>query len=500
MSQIRKKSIISTVWIFFGFVVGGINTYLYTHADWFTPAQYGLASTLVQVGSLFFAFASAGTLSFINKFFPYYQDHLEDRNNDLLALALCVALAGFVLSAIGGYVIQPLILKKFNENARMLVDYYFWAFPVAFFMLLFHILEAYSYGYQKGVLVNILRETVIRLFTLVLILLKIGNVISFNQFVMLFSFQYALIVIVLLYILIREKKLHLHFTISKVTRRFKKKIIAIMALTYLVVIVAMLRQSIDNLVLASKINLAKAGVFTFATYLSTLLMAPNRSLISVTIPLLSRAWKDKNLMEINRIYKRSSINLLLFALFAFCCIMLNYKQGVTYFGLNPEYMEGTWVFALLGIQAVIELGTGINAQIIGTSTYWRFELFTGLLLATLIIPLSYVLTTKYGLIGPAIANLVSLTIYNAVRFGFLWKKFNMQPFTVKTAEALMIAGVSFTGCYLLLDSIGGLTGLVGRSLLFSACFIVLVLYRNISPDVMPVVKNIGKRLGIKIRQ
>jgi O-antigen/teichoic acid export membrane protein len=496
MSQIRKKSIVSTIWIFFGFVVGGINTYLYTHANWFSPAQYGLASTLIQVGSLFFAFANMGTLSFINKFFPYYEDNLEDRNNDLLGLALWVALIGFVLSAAGGFIAQPLILQKFNENARMLVDYYFWVFPIAFFMLLFHILEAYSYGYHKGVLVNILRETVIRLFTLILIVLKITNIISFDLFIAFFSFQYAIILAVLLFILIREKKLHLHFRMSKLTRRFRKKIVAIMALTYLVVVVAMLRQSIDNLVLASKMSLAKAGIFTFATYLSTLLMAPNRSLIAVTIPLLSRAWKDKNLTEINRIYKRSSINLLVFALFAFCCILLNYKQAVIYFKLNTEYLQGAWVFVLLGIQAIIELGTGINAQIIGTSNFWRFELYTGLLLTALIIPLSYLLTVRYGLVGPAIANLVSLTIYNAVRFGFLWKKFNMQPFSVKTLEVIVIAAVCFTVCLLLLDNVQGFLGLAARTGFFSVCFIILVLYRNISPDIMPVAKNLLRRAGI----
>jgi O-antigen/teichoic acid export membrane protein len=497
MSQIRKKSIVSTVWIFFGFVVGGLNTYLYTHANWFTPEQYGLTATLIQVGSLFFAFGNMGVLSFINKFFPYYQDNLEDRNNDLLGIAILVALAGFLLSALGGYLAQPLILQKFNENARMLVDYYFWVFPLAFFMLLFHILEAYSYGYQKGVLVNILRETVVRLFTMVLIILKISGVISFNVFISLFSFQYALILAVLAGILAKEKKLHLHFRISKVTRRFKKKIIAIMALTYLVIVVAMIRQSIDNLVLASKVNLANAGIFTFATYLATLLMAPNRSLIAVTIPLISRAWKEKNLAEISRIYKRSSINLLLFSLFAFCCIWLNYAPAVTYFKLNPEYLKGGWVFFLLGIQAIIELGTGVNAQIIGTSNFWRFELLTGLLLATLIIPLSYELTIKYGLIGPAIANLVSLTIYNAVRYVFLWKKFNMQPFTYKTLEVIAIALVSFIAAYFLLQQVEGLWGLVARTLVFTILFGVLIVYRKISPDVLPVLQNIGKRLGIK---
>jgi O-antigen/teichoic acid export membrane protein len=239
------------------------------------------------------------------------------------------------------------------------------------------------------------------------------------------------------------------------------------------------------------------GIFGFAAYMVALLQAPFRSMLAVTIPILSRAWKQKDHREISRIYKRSSINLLTFALFVFFCIWLNYTQAIEYFGINPKYLDARWVFFLLGLVTIIEMGTGVNGQIIGTSTYWRFELWTSLLLTALIIPLSYYLTVQYGLIGPAIANLVSFTVYNFTRYWFLWKKFALQPFTSKTPEVIVIAAAVYMLVHLTLDSIPGLGGLAARTTAFAALFGVAVYYRNISPDVKPVVNSLLKKKRLR---
>lgn len=238
-----------------------------------------------------------------------------------------------------------------------------------------------------------------------------------------------------------------------------------MLLSSFVVIVSVLRSVIDTLVLASKLDLAKAGIFAFSIYLVSLLQAPYRSIIAITIPVLSRAWKDKDHHQISKIYKRSSINLLSFALFTFC-IWLNYEDAIRFFNINPEYLEGKWVFFIIGMVTIIEMGTGVNSQIIGTSVYWRFELWTSVLLTALIIPLSYILTVKYGIIGPALANLVSFTIYNAIRYWFLWKKFRLQPFSIKTLEIIIYSFIGYIITYYIFNNIFGLSGLIGRTLFF----------------------------------
>lgn len=497
MSTIRKKSLTATIWIYAGFLIGAINTYFFTHKSWFSTDQYGLTRVMLEISQLMFAFSTLGVTSYLYKFFPYYEDNLEPKKNDLLSVAFLVSLAGFIITCLGVFFLEPVIVRKFSTNSMLLVQYFYLTLPLAFCILIYNILEAYSYGFEKGVLTSLLRETVLRLYTMVIIVLKIFNIISFKIFIFLFSFQYAVIVIVLGIYLHKQNKLWLSFKISRVTRKFRKKIIAILGLTFIVIVVSVLRSSIDGLVLAAKQNLGKVGIFGFAAYMVSVLQAPFRSIVAITIPILSRAWKEKDHKEIEKIYKRSSINLLSFALFIFFCIWLNYTNAIHFFGINPDYLEGKWVFFLLGIVTIIEMGTGVNGQIIGTSTYWRFELWTSLLLTALIIPLSYFLTVKYGILGPAIANLVSFSIYNFVRFWFLWKKFYLQPFSRKTAEVIVIAIGAYAVAYIAFIKVDGLVAMMGSTLLFAALFLPLLYVRNISPDVKPVINNFIKRFNRK---
>lgn len=495
MSQIRKRSLRAAIWIYVGFLIGALNTYFLTHKNWFGPNEYGLTQGLIQVGLLVFAFSTLGITSFLYKFFPYYEDNTEPKGNDILSLALIVSLFGFIITAGSIFLFQPLIVQKFSGNSQLLVDYFHWTIPFGFFILLYNILEAYSYGFHKGVLTSLLKETILRLYTLIVVVLKIFDLINFHTFIILFCCQYAIITIILAAHLYSKDQLWISFKVSKVTKKFRKKILSIMLLTYLVIVVGTLRGSIDALVLASKINLKAVGIFGFAAYMVALLQAPLRSMVAVTIPILARAWKQKDHKEITRIYKRSSINLLTFSLFVFTCIWLNYEQAILFFNINTEYLEARWVFFILGMMTVIEMGTGVNGQIIGTSSYWRFELWTSLLLTSLIIPLSYLLTVEYGIIGPAIANLISFVIYNAVRFGFLWKKFAMQPFSKKTIEVIVVTFLLYILVNLGMRTIEGLPGLILRSLAFTVPFIFIIYFRNISPDVKPVVFSLMKKLS-----
>ncbi len=499
MATIRKQSIKGTIWVYTGFAIGAIITYLFTNKGWFKTEEYGLTRSLLDIGILLYSFSSIGTTFYLYKFFPYYKDNLANKDNDLLGQALKIATAGFAFTILVLFLLQPIIVKKFGTNATLLVQYFYLIIPIGFFFLLYNLLEAYSYGFSKGVTTNFLKETALRCYTLTLIILKFFNVINLKIFLILFSFQNLIIIIALAYILHKEGNLWLTFKTSRVTIKFKKRIISILSLTFLTIIVSALRGSIDSLVLAAKLEngLGKVAIFGYVTYLVMPMQAPLRSLSAVTIPYLSRFWKEKNIAEIERIYKRSSINLLAFSLFVFFFMLLNYENVIYTFNINLVYLQGKIVFIILGLVAIVELGTGVNGQIIGTSSFFRFELWTSIFLTAMIIPLSYFLTIKYGVIGPALANLVSFIIYNLIRIVFLQKKFNMQPFSSKTIEIILIAAISFTIVHFVFKYKEGIGFIILRSLLFSILFIVPAYTRNISPDVKQVLETIKNRLTKK---
>jgi O-antigen/teichoic acid export membrane protein len=161
--------------------------------------------------------------------------------------------------------------------------------------------------------------------------------------------------------------------------------------------------------------------------------------------------------------------------------------------LKPAYLDSLWIFFFLGLARVVDLGTGVNSTIIGTSTYWRFEFFSGFVLFALAIPLNYFLVKTFGIIGAGYSNLVSASIYNMIRIIFLKRKFNMHPFSNKTIYAVLLAFASYIICYFTFLPFHGFFGILLKSTVFVALYGGAIIYFNLSPDVLPVWDNIKDR-------
>lgn len=495
MSQIRKQSILSTILVYFGFAVGFINTYLFTRQGMFSVSQYGLvSSSFIAVGNLMFAFANMGMISVIYKFYPYYKDNLPKKKNDLLTWAFVICMAGFVLVIIAGVFFKQLVIRKFGQNSPEFLQYYYWIFPFGFSILLYSILEVFAWNLKKSIFTTFLREVLFRLLTTVLIVLfAFGFIKSFDALVKLYAFTYAIVAATLLAYLIYKKEFHLTFTISRVTKKFYKKIVSMASLIYFGGLVFMIAQFIDTLVIMSLIGMTGVGIFGLASVVSGLVQAPQRGAIAASIPVLSQAWKDKDHEKIDKIYQRSGINLLIASLGIFLIVWLNYAEAVTAFHLNPKYLDSQWIFFFLGLARIVDLGTGVNSQIILTSTFWKFEFISGVILLSLAIPLNYLLVKKFGLIGAGYSNLIAFTIYNVIRIVFLKRKFNMHPFSVKTAYAIVLAFACYAVCYFSFLQVHGFLGIMVKSIVFVALFGGGVLYFDLTPDVLPVWKTIQKR-------
>lgn len=508
MSTIRKQSIISTLLIYTGFVFGAINTYLFTQQGLFdasfTLEQYGLTRAIMVAGTFLYGFAGFGLASVIYKFYPYYKDNLQKHQNDLLTIALGLALVGFILTVIAGVIFEPLIVRKFSAKSLLFVQYYFWIFPFLFFYLFFSILEAYAWSLKKTILPNFLKEAGFRISTTALIIVFFAGGINFSLFIKLFSMLYAVSFFVLLWYLIRIGEFRIRFTISRVTKKFWRKMLTLMMFVYAGTIVNATSQSIDSFTIASYVGelgkvaegLKYLAIYDFSTYVCSLIQAPQRSMIAISIPVLSQAWKDKDFATLKRVYTRSSINLLMVSLFIFLLIWLNYEDTIDVFGLNPMLKAGKMVVLLWSLKYIIDMGTGVNGQIIGTSIYWRFEFLSGVLLLALAVPLNVILVKELGINGAAWSTLIAFTMYNIVRLLFLWRKFRMQPFSINTLYVILHALICYAVCYFLFRHMHDFWGILLRSSVFVVIFGVSAYYLKISPDIEPVVQTMRKRLRI----
>lgn len=497
-AQIRKHSIISSVVIYFGFLVGALNNFFFTKEGYFTTTEYGLTSGFfVPVATFIMSIACVGMPSYIYKFYPYYNDRLPVRKNDMLTISLVISVIGSLVVLIIGFALKWLFERKYSAESPLAVQYYYWMFPFGFGLTIYSVLEAYAWNLKKSVVTNFLKEVQFRLITTVLICLFIFRIIpNFDLFIKIYSFGYITIALTLLAYLMLKKKIFITFTFSSVSKKFSKNIFRFLLFVYPGSLILNLSMVFDSFVISSvsKQGLTGLAIYTFAQYLTSLIQAPQRGVQASATPYISKAWKDKNIGQIQNIYQRSSINMLIFASLLFILILANFGEAIRTLGLMGELLNGIDVFLLLGVTKIVDLGTGVNAPIIGTSKYWKFELTSGIILLLLMLPLNYYLAKKMDINGPALANLISVVIYNGVRILFLWKKFRLFPFTRNSLYTLLLAAGTYSISWLLFHNLHGFPGLFARSIFMVVLFTGSVYYLNLTPDLKPVLASLVKRL------
>ena len=290
------------------------------------------------------------------------------------------------------------------------------------------------------------------------------------------------IFLVLLIFFKKKDELHFHFSISRVTKKFWKKMLSMQLLVYSGLIIMSLTAVIDALVLGAKKGQATVGDFSIAQYGANLVSIPAKAMIGGSIGILTFAWKNKNLAEINRIYGRSCINLSLMAMFLFGNIWLNAVPMIDALHIDPTWKMGMNTMFFICIARTIDASTGVNNLIIGTSTFWKFEFITGMILLAVRLPTTFYLIGRFGLEGSAYADIISITVYNTIRFEYLRRKFNMQPFTYKNILAIALAIISYFIAFYACRNLIGFIGILARTTAFSVIMIAGIFTLNLTPD------------------
>ncbi len=497
MQTLRKQTLLSSIFMILGFVFGGLTVLLYTKFGALEKDQVGLTKTIIDFSSLAIAFSTLGLTPVLYKFYPYYNDNLPKKKNELLTIIFIGAIIGFTIFCVVGYFIKPIVIKKYETNSPLVVKYYPYLFVFAFGMLLFTVFETLAYVKHKSVISNFLKETALRFITVLLILLFLNKylITTFDSFILFYCLQFFVLFLILFFYLRKKGEVHFYFGISRVTKKFWKKMLSMQMLIYSGFIIMTLTQVIDAFTLGAKKGQATVGDFTIAQYGASLVYIPCKAMMGGSIGILTQAWKDKNMKEIDRIYGRSCINLSLMALFLFGNIWLNSVPLIDALQINPTWKMGMNAMFFFCVARTIESSTGINNLIIGTSTFWKFEFITGMILLAVRIPTTLYFIGKFGLIGSAYSDIISITIYNVIRFEYLRQKFNMQPFNYKNILAIILAVVCYFVAYYLCINLTGFIGIIARAVVFSLSMIAGIFALNLTPDA----QQLWNRWALRIR-
>ena len=496
MGIIQKQGVKSSFFIMMGFLIGAVNL-LVLFPMFFSKNDQGLVRAMLDIGATLSVFCTLGTLPVIYKFYPFYNHYLGPKKNELPFITLIINLIGFSLLLIIGWQQKDFIIRKLGKSPS-LGQYFNYVYPYTFFLLIFYWLEAFAWGLRKGVYSNFLRETLIRILTTLLIIAFGLKYIDLVGFLTLFSLLYVIPSLLLLINLIQSKQFSFKsLQISNVTKRLKGKMFSFALFVFAGQFFNLLARTNDTFMIVGLRGLSDASIFAIATYVSAILEIPQRSLNSISIPVLASSWKNKDFANIKHVYHKSVSNLLAIGLLLFGLIWLNTDNLIAFLNWVSHKEAGGYdaivkLIFILGLAKLIDLATGVNSQIIGTSNFWKFDFYTNLFYILLSLPLNFYLIKNYNLEGLAYSNLIALTLYNSIRFSFLYFKFNLQPYTYKHGLFLLLS----IGLILLVHQIPTANNIIANILLQSTVFVLsfylLVSWINPAPEALEIVNNFFK--------
>jgi len=496
MSEIRRQSILSSLFMYVGIAIGFVNiTILFPVV--LSSAQYGFTRWLLMIGSTLGLFAQLGIPSITYKFFPYFKDK-DLKHNGYLSMALLLPLVGIGLACLVVFFFQDFIISKYSkpETLDILIQYYWLLIPLTLFVVYYNILNAYSTSLMRASVPIFFRDVFVRLATLVILLLHYWKIIDFHGFIWAYTLIFGLQSIGLVIYLKSIGELQFNFDFRKI-RSMKMELVKYGAYALFSGGAAYVVSNIDGLMVSSLAagQLQDLGIYSVFFFLGTVIMVPSKAITSISLPVIAEGWKNNDLGRIGEVYKKTAITQLVIGFFLFILIWSNIDNFIALLAWmgRPDYSAGKYVALYVGLAKLFDGATGINGGIIVTSKYYRFDLFFVVGLIGLSILTNYWFIPIYGILGASIATAFTAFIYNLGKFLFVKNRFDLQPFSKETLLTIVVGLVVLGINYVLPALDNFMLDVIYRSAILGILYLVAVFYLRLSPDLNNALTQVLKR-------
>lgn len=480
MSQIFKQSAKNSIYIYIGVLLGFVITGI-LYPELLAPEQIGLIQVLIGYSVIIGKIGGLGMQQVTIRLFPYFRDE-KNKHHGFLALILLVTAAGFVLIGSLYLIFKDVLVAMGKDNSGLFAHYVDLIIPLILFNMLFNLFDNYYKVLYDAVTGTFYQEVVKRVFILVAILLYYFNIFDFQGFVYAYVLIAAIPFLALSMSLKLSNRIYLKTEFSYLTPKLKKEISDVAAFGLLSGTSGLFVMHIDKIMVLNLTNSLEAtGVYSIAFFFGALIHKPAKALTKASAVYISEAWKKNNLVEINNLYKKSSVNQMLIGLLLFVGVMVNLDN---IFEFLPEaYQEGRIVIFLIALSFLIDMTGGINGQIINTSRYYRWQTYLLLGLVVSIVLFNWLLIPVYKIAGAALATLLAKFLFNLAKFLFIYGTWKFQPFDLQFLKIIIIGALSFLAGWYLPRMDNYILDIIVRSILTAAIYGFGVLILRPSVDV-----------------
>jgi O-antigen/teichoic acid export membrane protein len=477
---VKKQGIQNTIIVYIGIFIGFISL-LFIQPYLMTAKDLGLMRVLLSFSSLLAALFPLGSPNITVKYLPKFYSP-EKKHHGFFGLMMLFPVIGIICGCIGLYVVKDWIISLYIDKSKEFTDYFNFIAPLTIFITLIYTFNAYCNAIFKTVFPSLLNDVINRVLLIAVIVMYYFKVYDLNGFVFCFVMIYVVQTIILfVFVLIAGQpgfKPDLEYANEKIGLKFILRYGLIISFTS---VSSVSLKFLDSMFLG-KHNLEWVGVYSVAAFIALIIETPLNSLERIANSKISHHLAEHNYGEIKKIYFTSSRYLMILGGFLTVMVIINIDDLLL---LLPEKFQSAGIVTIIvSVGAFINMATGINYPILINSSKYVWASFFLFILLVLGFLGNWILIDKYnlGMLGAAIATSCSSSIYNFLKYIFIWKNFKMQPFNRISALILLIMGIALLAGLFLPSLIHPIFSVAYRSTIVGVIFGVLTWNLRIIPE------------------
>jgi O-antigen/teichoic acid export membrane protein len=490
MGKVLKQSFWSTLVIYFGVLLGFINSII-LFPKFLTTEEIGLIRQIISASTILIPIATFGASSTYVKYYPLFKESLEEKKQ-FFSLNLLIILISYSIVLFFLFFLLDEIKLLFSEKSQLFFDYFYIVYFILFIMSISILIEAYLRARYDTILSNIINGVSNRFLTAVTVILLSLSVIDFDYLIKSQVIIYSIGLIVLIYYANKKDKLSVTIRFEKIKKHFSK-IFNYRSYAFLGSFSNIIVLNVDVLMVTSLLGLSQTGIYTTAFYIGMVIEIPRRAISQISIPFISENIKNNKIKEIEKNYKEVSLHQMLIGILFFILVVTNLDNIFSLIPNSNEFIKGKDVVYIIGLSKLIIMFFSYNSELISLSKYYRFTVITIIILAFVSIILNLILIPKYGMIGAAYASLISIAFYNIIKFIFIKLKMKISPFSINSFKIILIGLLVFyISNYLIPSSDNPWLDILIKSLSSTSIYLILIYKIKVSEKFNDLINQIIK--------
>ena len=484
MGIVLKQSFNNTLILFLGFAIGGINVlflYIYfLHEDYF-----GLITFLLSTANILLPLLVFGMQHTIIKFYSSYKT--KEEQDGFLMTTLFLPLVIIIPLALIGTFFYETVSNWLSAENILIKDYSYLIFIIAVFMGYFEVFHSWTKVQFNSVFGNFIKEIFARLCTSFLLLAVYLQYLTNEQFI------YAVVIVYGVRTLIM--KLYAYYVYKPVfIFKLPKNLKEIVSFSGYIIVAGSasgILLEIDKFMIPQMEQIAEVAYYSVGIYIASVIAIPTRAMQQITSPITAKEMNANNINEVEKLYKQTSINLLVVGGLFFLLININISD--LYEIINkPQFTKGILIVFIISVAKLIELALGTGNAILVNSKYYKIFFYLSLAMAVSVIVLNHWLIKLIGINGAALATLIVVLMYSLIKMGYIKMKLNIHPFGLNTLKIILIIITIYGGFYFWNFNLNPIVNIILKGIITCGIYLFLIKKLHISEDINSLVSKFLK--------